>query len=93
MKRVVVTGIGIVSSIGNNYTEVKESLFNSKSGITFQPEYAERGLRSNVAGSLKIEPAELIDRKLYRFMAKGHAYAWIAMQEAIADAKLTENYV
>ena len=93
MKRVVVTGIGIVSSIGNNYAEVKESLFNSKSGITFQPEYAERGLRSNVAGSLKIEPAELIDRKLYRFMAKGHAYAWIAMQEAIADAKLTENYV
>ena len=93
MKRVVVTGIGIVSSIGNNYNEVKESLFNSKSGITFQPEYAERGLRSNVAGSLKIEPAELIDRKLYRFMAKGHAYAWIAMQEAIADAKLTENYV
>ena len=93
MKRVVVTGIGIVSSICNNYAEVKESLFNSKSGITFQPEYAERGLRSNVAGSLKIEPAELIDRKLYRFMAKGHAYAWIAMQEAIADAKLTENYV
>ena len=93
MKRVVVTGIGIVSSIGNNYAEVKESLFNSKSGITFQPEYAERGLRSNVAGSLNIEPAELIDRKLYRFMAKGHAYAWIAMQEAIADAKLTENYV
>ena len=93
MNRVVVTGIGIISSIGNNYTEVKESLFNSKSGITFQPEYAERGLRSNVAGSLKIEPAELIDRKLYRFMAKGHAYAWIAMQEAIADAKLTENYV
>jgi len=93
LKRVVVTGIGIVSSIGNNYNEVKESLFNSKSGITFQPEYAERGLRSNVAGSLKIEPAELIDRKLYRFMAKGHAYAWIAMQEAIADAKLTENYV
>ena len=93
MKRVVVTGIGIVSSIGNNYAEVKESLFNSKSGITFQPEYAERGLRSNVAGSLNIEPAELIDGKLYRFMAKGHAYAWIAMQEAIADAKLTENYV
>ena len=56
MKRVVVTGIGIVSSIGNNYAEVKESLFNSKSGITFQPEYAERGLRSNVAGSLNIEP-------------------------------------
>ena len=93
MKRVVVTGIGIVSSIGNNYAEVKKSLFNSKSGITFQPEYAERGLRSNVAGSLNIEPSELIDRKLYRFMAKGHAYAWIAMQEAIADAKLTENYV
>ena len=53
MKRVVVTGIGIVSSIGNNYSEVKDSLYHAKSGITFQPEYAEKGLRSNVAGSLK----------------------------------------
>ena len=58
MKRVVVTGIGIVSSIGNNYAEVKESLFSSKSGITFQPEYAERGLRSNVAGALNIKTVD-----------------------------------
>jgi len=93
LKRVVITGIGIVSSIGNNYAEVKDSLYHAKSGITFQPVYAEKGLRSNVAGSLDIEPAELIDRKLYRFMANGHAYAWIAMQEAIEDAKLTDNLV
>ena len=92
MKRVVVTGIGIVSSIGNNYAEVKDSLFTIQNlELHSNLSYAERGLRSNVAGSLNIEPAELIDRKLYRFMANGHAYAWIAMQEAIADAKLTDN--
>ena len=59
----------------------------------FQPEYAERGLRSQVAGSVNINYEELIDRKLLRFMAKGHAYAWIAMQEAIADAKLSDDLV
>jgi 3-oxoacyl-[acyl-carrier-protein] synthase I len=94
MRRVVVTGLGIVSSLGNNKSEVLESLREGRSGITFQPEYAERGLRSNVAGSIKnLNLEELIDRKLMRFMAKGHAYAWLAMQEAIADASLPEDLV
>lgn len=94
MKRVVITGLGIVSSLGNNKDEVKESLFEGKSGITYQPEYAEHGLRSNVAGSVKnLNIEELIDRKLLRFMGKGHAYTWIAMQEAIADASLPETLV
>lgn len=93
MRRVVVTGIGIVSSLGNNVQEVENSLRDSKSGITFQPEYEEHGLRSQVAGSINIDIDQLIDRKLLRFMAKGHAYAWIAMQEAIADSKLDEDQV
>ena len=94
MKRVVITGLGIVSSLGNNKEEVKDSLFAGRSGITFQPEYAERGLRSQVAGSIKnLNIEESIDRKLLRFMAKGHAYAWLAMQQAIADAQLAEDQV
>jgi 3-oxoacyl-[acyl-carrier-protein] synthase-1 len=94
MRRVVITGLGIVSSLGNNKDEVLASLKAGQSGITYQPEYAERGLRSHVAGSIKnLNIEELIDRKLLRFMAKGHAYAWLAMQEAIADAGLGEDLV
>ena len=94
MRRVVITGLGIISSLGNNQSEVKDSLYAGKSGISFQPEYAERGMRSNVAGSIKnLDIETLIDRKLLRFMAKGHAYAWLAMQEAIADAQLPEEQV
>ena len=94
MRRVVVTGFGIVSSLGNNKAEVLDSLKAGKSGITYQPEYAAMGLRSHVAGSIKnLNVEELIDRKLMRFMAKGHAYAWLAMQEAIADASLPEEMV
>ena len=93
MRRVVVTGMGIVSSLGNNVNEVSESLKNSKSGITFQEEYKDKGLRSQVAGSINLNTEELIDRKLFRFMADGHAYAWLAMQEAIKDAKLNEDQV
>jgi 3-oxoacyl-[acyl-carrier-protein] synthase I len=94
MKRVVITGLGIISSLGNNKTEVKDSLYAGRSGISFQPEYAERGLRSHVAGSIKnLNLEELIDRKLMRFMAKGHAYAWLAMQQAIEDSKLAEEQV
>jgi 3-oxoacyl-[acyl-carrier-protein] synthase I len=94
MRRVVVTGLGIVSSLGNNKAEVKDSLYEGRSGITFQQEYADRGLRSHVAGSIKnLDIEALIDRKLLRFMAKGHAYAWLAMQEAIADSKLPEELV
>jgi len=94
MRRVVVTGMGIVSSLGNNKAEVLDSLLAGRSGITYQPEYAERGLRSHVAGSIKnLDIEALIDRKLLRFMAKGHAYAWLAMQEAIAHADLPEELV
>jgi len=93
MKRVVVTGLGIVSSIGNNKAEVLDSLRAGRSGIRYQPEYAEQGLRSQVAGSIRLDVAELIDRKLLRFMANGHAYAWLAMQEAIADACLPADLV
>ncbi|HOY71132.1 MAG TPA: beta-ketoacyl-ACP synthase I [Methylotenera sp.] len=94
MRRVVITGFGIVSSLGNNKAEVLASLKAGKSGITYQPEYAQMGLRSHVAGSIKnLNVEELIDRKLMRFMAKGHAYAWLAMQEAIADAQLAEEQV
>ncbi|HWU66818.1 MAG TPA: beta-ketoacyl-ACP synthase I [Methylophilus sp.] len=94
MRRVVITGFGIVSSLGNNKQEVLDSLKAGRSGIAYQPEYAERGLRSHVAGSIKnLDIEALIDRKLLRFMAKGHAYAWLAMQEAIADASLPEELV
>ena len=94
MRRVVVTGMGIVSSLGNNKSEVLDSLHAGRSGITFQQEYADQGLRSHVAGSIKnLNVEELIDRKLMRFMAKGHAYAWLAMQEAIADAGLPKELV
>ncbi len=94
MRRVVISGLGIVSSLGNNKAEVLDSLREGRSGITFQQEYADMGLRSHVAGSIKnLNVQELIDRKLMRFMAKGHAYAWIAMQEAIADAGLPPESV
>ena len=93
MRRVVVTGMGIVCSIGNNKAEVLISLQEGRSGITFQPEYEKQGLRSHVAGSVKLDVEPLIDRKLMRFMASGHAYAWLAMQEAIADANLAEDQV
>jgi 3-oxoacyl-[acyl-carrier-protein] synthase-1 len=93
-RRVVVTGLGIVSSLGNNKKEVQDSLYHARSGISFQPDYAAMGLRSHVAGSIKnLNLEELIDRKLFRFMAKGHAYAWLAMQEAITDSALSEAMV
>ena len=94
MKRVVITGLGIVSSLGNNKQEVKDSLFEGKSGISFKQEYADRGMRSQVAGDIKnLDIEALIDRKLLRFMAKGHAYTWLAMQQAIEDAKMPEDLV
>jgi 3-oxoacyl-[acyl-carrier-protein] synthase-1 len=93
MRRVVVTGMGIVSSLGNNQAEVLDSLKNGRSGITFQQEYADKGMRSHVAGSVKIDYESMIDRKLLRFMGPAHAYAWIALQEAIAEAGLTPDQV
>ena len=93
MKRVVITGLGIISSIGNNKEEVLASLKEGKSGIEFVPEFAEVGMRSQVAGTIKLNPAELIDRKVFRFMGDAAAYAYLSMKEAIADSGLTEEQV
>ncbi len=93
MKRVVVTGLGIVSSIGNDAAEVTESLKSARSGIEFAPEYAEIGMRSQIQGSLKLDPADHIDRRVLRFMGGGAAYNYIAMKQAIADAGLEEDDV
>ncbi len=90
MKRVVVTGIGIVSSIGNNKNEVLESLKSLRSGIVHNQEYADLGFRSHVSGSLDINLEENIDRKLMRFMGDGAAYNYLAMVEALEDSGLTE---
>ncbi|MEQ8586843.1 MAG: beta-ketoacyl-ACP synthase I [Thalassobaculaceae bacterium] len=88
MRRVVVTGIGVVSPIGNDKAEVTESLKTGRSGITFAPEYKEMGFRSHVHGSLKLNLEDRIDRKLLRFMGDGAAYNYLAMEEAIADSGL-----
>ena len=88
MKRVVVTGIGIVSCIGNDQSAVLESLQQGRSGIRFQQTYADMGMRSHVAGSIEINIDEHIDRKVKRFMGDAAAFAYISMQQAVADAKL-----
>jgi len=93
MRRVVITGIGIASCLGNDSETVSASLRNGKSGIAFVPEYAELGFRSQVAGKPALDPAELIDRKLYRFMGDAAAYAYLSMRDAIADAGLEEKDV
>lgn len=93
MRRVVVTGLGIVSSIGNNQSEVTESLRAGKSGLEFSQEYADMGFRSHVTGTINIELTDLIDRKLKRFMGDGAAYNYVAMQQAIDDAELSESDV
>ncbi|NQV84313.1 MAG: beta-ketoacyl-ACP synthase I [Rhodospirillales bacterium] len=93
MRRVVVTGLGIVSPIGNNVAEVTDSLRQGRSGIIFNEDYAERGFRSHVCGAPQIEMDDLIDRKLRRFMGDGSAYNYIAMSEAIKDAGLSEAEV
>ena len=93
MKRVVITGIGIVSCIGNNQEEVYQSLINSKSGITFCEEYKEYNLRSNIHGKPNIKLEDHIDRKIIRFMGEGSAYNYIAMNEAVKDSGLEEKDV
>ena len=93
LRRVAVTGVGIVSSIGNNAAEVTESLRQGRSGIVFAEDYAEHGFRSQVKGDVRIDLADHIDRRLLRFMGDGAAYNYIAMQEAIADAELAESDV
>ena len=92
MREVVVTGIGIVSSIGNNIPEVTDSLQNLRSGITKNEANLELGLRSHVSGSIQnLELKELIDRKLYRFMGDAAAYAYLSTEEAIKDADLKDS--
>ena len=93
MKRVVVTGLGIVSSIGVDATEVTESLKNGKSGITFSEEYAFHGFRSQVHGMPKINLSDQIDKRQLRFMGDGAAFNYIAMEQAIKDSGLTEMEV
>ena len=90
MRRVVVTGLGVVSSIGNNKAEVLDSLKAGRSGVRFCETYAEMGFRSHVHGDIKLDPADLLDRKVRRFMGDGAAFNYIAMAEAIEDAGLDE---
>ncbi|MFG6594806.1 beta-ketoacyl-ACP synthase I [Sulfitobacter sp. 1A13368] len=93
MRRVVVTGLGIVSSIGNNAEEVLEALKNGTSGIEASPEMAEHGFRSRVAGTLKMNLADHIDKRTLRFMGPGAGYAYVAMDQAIKDAGLDEAQI
>ena len=93
MKRVVVTGVGIVSCLGNNQSEVYDSLLNSKSGIGFSEEYKKYNFKSQICGIPKIKVEEHIDRKIIRFMGEGSAYNYIAMKEAVVDSGLEEKDV
>ena len=93
MRRVVVTGLGIVSCIGNNKSEVLESLKSGRSGIEYCEKYAELGFRSHVHGSVKLDIEKALDRKTRRFLGDGAAYNYIAMQEAIEDSGLDESGV
>ncbi len=92
-RRVVITGLGIVSSIGNNKNEVAAALREGRSGIVFCEEYAELGLRSRIHGAIDVDLEAAIDRKLLRFMGDGAAFNYIAMAEAIADAGLEKSEV
>ncbi|EPK7284269.1 beta-ketoacyl-ACP synthase I [Citrobacter farmeri] len=91
MKRAVITGLGIVSSIGNNQQEVLASLREGRSGITFSDEFKDAGMRSHVWGNVKLDTTGLIDRKVVRFMNDASIYAYLSMREAIADAGLSEE--
>ncbi|UYN98996.1 MAG: beta-ketoacyl-ACP synthase I [Devosia sp.] len=91
MRRVVVTGMGIISSIGNSLDEVTESLRQARSGTIFAEDQAELGFRSHVKGDPRLDPFEALDRRITRFMGKGAAWNYLAMQQAIADAGLEES--
>ncbi len=93
MRRVVVTGLGIVSSIGDDAGEVLNSLRTGRSGIAYQPAYEEMGLRSRVEGSIDLDLGALIDRKLKRFMGDAAAYTYLAMRQAITDAGLADTEI
>ena len=91
MKRAVITGLGIVSSIGNNQQEVLASLREGRSGITFSQEFLDAGMRSHVWGNVKLDTTGMIDRKVVRFMNDASIYAYLSMQQAVQDAGLTEE--
>ncbi|MDD9339732.1 MAG: beta-ketoacyl-ACP synthase I [Providencia heimbachae] len=93
MKRAVITGLGIVSSIGNNQEEVLASLKEGRSGITFSEEFKEAGLRSHVWGNVKMDTDGLIDRKIRRFMSDCSVYAYLSMEQAIKDSGLVDDQV
>ena len=93
LRRVVVTGMGIVSSIGDSVKEVTESLKNGASGITFSEEYAERGFRSQVHGKPRLNPADHIEKRAMRFMGDGAGYCHMAMGQAIADSGLEQDTI
>jgi len=93
MRRVVITGLGVVSSLGNNKQEVTASLREGRSGIEYIPEYEELGFRSHVAGTVNIDTEAFIDRKLRRFMGNSAAYNYIAMQEAVEDSCLADDMI
>lgn len=90
MRRVVVTGLGIVSSIGSDATEVTASLRNAKSGISFSPDFAEHGFKCQVWGKPSLDPTDLVDRRAMRFLSQGGAWNHVAMKQAIADSGLEE---
>ena len=91
MRRVVITGLGIVSCLGNNQEEVHQSLLKSKSGITFSKEYKEHNLKSHVHGKPNIKLEDHVDRKFIRFMGPGSAYNYVSMNEAVKDSGLGEK--
>jgi 3-oxoacyl-[acyl-carrier-protein] synthase-1 len=93
MRRVVVTGMGIVSSIGNNTQEVLASLREAKSGIVAAPEYAEKGMRCQVHGAPQVKPEEVVDKRNMRFMGEGSGWNFIAMEQAIQDSGLQQDEV
>lgn len=93
MHRVVITGLGIVSSIGNNAAEVLDSLKAGKSGITSNADMIEHGFRSQIAGDIKLDVSDFVDKRTLRFMGPGAAYAHIAMEQAIKDAGLEEREI
>jgi 3-oxoacyl-[acyl-carrier-protein] synthase-1 len=91
MRRVVVTGLGAVSCIGNSQQEILDALKNGRSGIVFNESVAQMGLRSQVSGTCQIDPSEHIDRKVFRFMGDAAAYSYISMQQAVEDSGLEES--
>jgi len=93
VRRAVITGMGVVSCLGNSQDEVVDSLFAGQSGIRFNESYKEMGLRSQVSGQISLDPKEHIDRKVFRFMGNAAAYAYIAMEQAISDSGLEESDV